>query len=205
MDDLVAARYRRDGHVVVASAVDDVFLRTALDHLASCPPPPNGLVAVSPDHDPIAAELGTDPGLTGLAAGLLGAEPRLFGFTYVVKPPRSPLMVLWHQDGHPWRERLGIEHALTLWVALDPATPDSGGLRVIPGSQSMGLHPLVARVDVANVFGWASDPALVDEVSAIDVELEPGDVSVHHPALLHASGPNHTDRRRAALGLRFRV
>lgn len=205
MDDLVAVRYRRDGHVVVRSAVNDAFVRTALDHLVGYPSPPNGLVAVSSDHDPIAAELGTDLGLTGLAAGLLGAEPRLFGFTYVVKPPRSSVVVLWHQDGHPWRERLGIEHALTLWVALDPATPDSGGLRVIPGSQRTGLHPLHTRVDVANVFGWASDPDLVDEAAAIDVELEPGDVSVHHPALFHASGPNRTGRRRAALGLRFRV
>lgn len=38
-----------------------------------------------------------------------------------------------HQDGHPWRER-GIIDALTLWVAVDPATAENGCLRVIPGS-----------------------------------------------------------------------
>ena len=35
------------------------------------------------------------------------------------------------------------------------------------------------------------------------VELEPGEVSLHHPLTWHASGPNTTDRPRRAFVVRY--
>ena len=43
----------------------------------------------------------------------------------------------------------------------------------------------------------------VDESAAVDVELEPGDVEIHHPALLHSSGPNRSSQRRCGLTMRY--
>ncbi len=46
-------------------------------------------------------------------------------------------------------------------------------------------------------------PASVDEAAAVDVELGAGDVSAHHPAPIHGSGPNTSDRPRRALVARY--
>lgn len=202
-DAAIEARFERNGFLVVPAAVGADELAGIRDHLDGFEVPGNGQVAVSLDHDPTAAALASHPSLVGLARSLLGGDCETFGFTYLVKPPRSPLVVLWHQDGHPWHQR-GILDAVTVWVALDDAGADSGGLRVMPGSHRLPLHPLRPNNAVANMFGWESPAEIVEEADAIDLVLRPGDVSVHHPALLHSSGPNRTDRRRAALGLRYR-
>lgn len=199
------AAYRRDGQVVVPGVVDDATVLRLLGHLEESYVADNGLAALSVERDPGAAAIAADDRLVRIARLVLDAEPISFGATFLVKSAGGGLPVLWHQDGEPWRRQFGIEAAVTLWVALDPADPSSGGMRVIPGSQHLGLRPLRPADDPPNVFGWESEPEMVDEGRAVAVVLAPGDVSVHHPAVLHCSGPNTSDRRRAALALRYRA
>jgi phytanoyl-CoA hydroxylase len=201
----IVEQYRLTGHVVVRGVLDAKTLEVAEGHLADQRLTASGIAASSPEHDAMAAVLGRDDRLTRLARLALDGEPELFGFTYLVKPPRAGLPVLWHQDGHPWREHLGIDDAVTLWVALDPTTVDNGCLRVIPGTHRTPLRPLRPNAEIDNVFGWECDPDMVDEAAAIDVELSAGDASIHHPALVHGSGPNRSAHRRAALSLRYRL
>lgn len=209
----IRARYLTDGHVVVSEVIDGDAVAELSSWVTAFEPhtPANGVMALNPALEP-ARSFGSNPRFVALAEGVLDAEPVCFGVSFVVKPPGVGLPVLWHQDGHPWRERWGIDHALTLWVAVDPVTPDRGGLTVIPGSHSLGLFPLVPAGDLAddpgpNVFDWTSPPEVVEEALGIGtaqvVVLEPGDVSVHHSALVHASGPNRSPHRRAALALRY--
>jgi ectoine hydroxylase-related dioxygenase (phytanoyl-CoA dioxygenase family) len=134
-----------------------------------------------------------------LAANLLRSPVSLFGATYVVK---DDLPALWHQDGGPWVERLGGRPAITAWLGLDPSTRASGCLRVLPGSHAGGLLPLVPTSSPPNLFGVTLDSP-VDGSSAVDLELGPGDVSFHDPALIHSSGPNTSGSPRRALVLRF--
>jgi phytanoyl-CoA hydroxylase len=47
------------------------------------------------------------------------------------------------------------------------------------------------------------DPSLVDEGRAIDVVLNPGDMSVHHPNVIHGSEPNNSNHRRCGLIIRY--
>jgi hypothetical protein len=37
----------------------------------------------------------------------------------------------------------------------------------------------------------------------VDVELKPGEMSLHHLNLLHASNPNRSDRKRVGLVIRY--
>jgi ectoine hydroxylase-related dioxygenase (phytanoyl-CoA dioxygenase family) len=112
--------------------------------------------------------------------------------------------VLWHQDGYPWRTRFGITRAVTLWLALDRADEETGGLRVIPGSHSLPAQPLVPCTTEGNMFGGAITPELVDLTLARNLTLAAGDVSVHHPNLIHGSTPNRSGYLRRALAIRYR-
>lgn len=180
--------YESQGWAVVRDVVDPAPLLAAL--------PPGGPLVPVPDPG-----LGV---LDVLAEEVLGGPAEVFGATYVVKPARTGLPALWHQDGHPWTERLGGAAATTLWVALDLSNPETGGLRVIPGSHRIPAQPLRPNPE-PSLFGVEVDPVLVDESLAVDVLLEPGDVSIHHPNLIHGSGPNRSDRPRRALAVRYRA
>ena len=190
-------RYERDGFVVVRGIIDHAVVDQLRQQLSTLDLPPNGLMPV-----PTMVEHGAT---SLLASELLGVEAELFGATFVVKPPASPWRVSWHQDGEPWRRQWGIERAVTLWVALDATGPHNGGLRMIPGSHRQPLHALEPVNDEFDVFGWVSPAALVHEAKAVDVPLEAGDVSAHHPAMVHSSCPNTSAGPRRALSLRYRA
>ena len=203
-DETMAESYRRQGYATVPAVLDADALLLVERHLESVTLTSSGIAACSPERDPVAASVGSHPALATLAEAVLGGRATAFGVTYLVKCPGSSLPVLWHQDGHPWAEQLGVHEAVTVWVALDPSTVDSGCMWVIPGSHHHPARPLAERAEPPNVFGWESHPGMVDEAAAVPVELQPGDVSLHHPAVLHRSGANRTSRRRAALAVRYR-
>jgi phytanoyl-CoA hydroxylase len=201
-----AVPYATDGHLVVRGAVDEATVSAARRHCDELADrhPGSAILTAPLDADPFLTRVVGDTRLLAIAADALDGEPVPFGATYLVKPPRTGLPVLWHQDGHPWREHLGITDAVTLWLALDDATVESGCLRVVPGSHRMEAQPLRPNVAEPNVFGHEIERALVDEARAVDVALAPGDVSVHHPNLVHGSGPNRSDRLRGAGAVRYR-
>ncbi len=214
--------WRDDGWAVARGVLDRstvVALLAHLDHLmaARADGGASGLVAGVVVDDPVWLAAVADPRLVDLAEALLRADQRpgdthrattspgvvLFSSCWVVKPPRTGRRAAWHQDGSTWP--LAPLDAVTLWVALDDADAGNGGLRVVPGSHRCGLlpHQRDDRRLATELFNVAVAPASVDEAAAVDVELRAGDVSAHHPALLHSSRPNRSDRPRRALVARY--
>lgn len=200
--------YVRHGHCTVRRVLDSAEVSEALDHLArltAASPVASAVVTAPMDGEALFARMATDRRLLDIAAALLRDTPTAFGCTYVVKPPRIGLPALWHQDGHPWRTGLGITDAVTLWIALDVCDAGNGCLRVLPGTHHAPAGALRPRGDVPNLFGCELDRAGVDAAGAVDVELMPGDLSAHHPDLIHGSEPNLSERPRRALVVRFRA
>jgi ectoine hydroxylase-related dioxygenase (phytanoyl-CoA dioxygenase family) len=204
--DETAARYERDGYVIIRALVDQAVLTRCIDHLGRLQglgPQPGPIVTAPLTSDPVLADVAGDTRLSEIAGCLLGSEPTCFGCTYLVKEPRSGLAVLWHQDGYPWRARLGITVAVTLWIALDRADAATGGLQVIPGSHHLDAQPLRPQRSQPNLFGSEISPELVDPTLARALTLAPGDVSAHHPNLIHGSLPNRSGQPRRALAVRY--
>jgi phytanoyl-CoA hydroxylase len=197
--------YHEDGSVVVRGVVDAALVARMSDHvdwLQACHP---GLRGEDLGHqmvadDPFWLRTIADDRLVDLAEVFLGPDIALFASHYICKPPRSGRPVLWHQDAGYWP--LDPMEVISLWVAVDPSTTENGCLRVVPGSHRDGVHSMRDRDDVASVFGNESAVA-VDEGSAIDLVLDPGDVEIHHPNLLHSSGPNTSPVRRCGLTIRY--
>ncbi|GAA2481811.1 phytanoyl-CoA dioxygenase family protein [Winogradskya humida] len=147
----------------------------------------------------------TDSRLVDVAEAVLGPDLALFTAHYVCKPPYQGRAVLWHQDGAYWN--LEPMRALTVWLAVDASTRENGCLRIIPGSHRIPLSKPVSRNDVPNMLQSATQQDLVDEWVAkagiVDIELQPGDVSIHHPNILHYSEPNTSATRRCGLDMGF--
>ena len=122
----------------------------------------------------------------------------------IMKPPRYPARVQWHQDGHYWQGRAkSIAHnSCTCWLALGPVFPENGSLRYIPGSHRNGL---LDHKDVADIteFDNAREAVGFDESLAVAVSLNPGDAVFHHSLMLHASGGNTSEIPREGLTSHF--
>lgn len=108
--------------------------------------------------------------------------------------------MLWHQNGAYWP--LEAMEVVTLWLAVSDARPDNGGMRVIPRTQNMDIKHLRQRNDIENVLDSEMDGD-VDETGAVDIVLQPGDVEVHHPNIVHGSNANTSDRWRKGLTIRY--
>jgi ectoine hydroxylase-related dioxygenase (phytanoyl-CoA dioxygenase family) len=92
---------------------------------------------------------------------------------------------------------------VSLWLAVDHSTPENGCMRVIPRTHNLGLQEMKKRPDIDSVFGSGMDTSLIDETAAVDLILRPGDVSVHHPNIVHGSRANHSAERRCGLTIRY--
>ncbi|MEM1299462.1 MAG: phytanoyl-CoA dioxygenase family protein [Pseudomonadota bacterium] len=142
-----------------------------------------------------------DPAVTDPVSALLGEDLIVMACNFFIKEAQSTAYVSWHQDLHYW----GLEgnDEVTAWIALSPATRESGCMRFVPGSHLES----VAHVDTFaedNLLTRGQEIAVeVDEEDAVAVELQPGEMSLHHGRLFHASDPNRSDDRRIGLAVRY--
>lgn len=150
-------------------------------------------------------ELAADSAILDLVQQLIGPNIMLFGTRFFCKyGPDNNFHVQWHQDLDSW----GLEPplALTVWYAIDASDEENGCMQVIPGSHGTGLrsHDTRAPVD-GNLLGRGQRLHLdvTEARSARPVILCPGEISIHHGALLHASMPNRSARRRCGLAIRY--
>lgn len=202
----VVQQYERDGYVIFRKVIDAGLIAEAAEHVQWLQERHPELRAEHLDSnliemDPFWVRLVGDDRLLDIAAQFIGPNIALFASHYIAKPPFSGQAVLWHQDGGFWP--LDPMRVVTLWLAVDHSTPENGCLRVIPGTHKRELQPMQAAVDTDNVLQQEIPVDDVDEDQAVDLVLEPGDVSVHHPHIIHGSKANTSPLRRAGLTIRY--
>lgn len=203
------AHYERDGYVTVPRVFTeadlepvDAYLRANQDvkweHKNDDP-----LREPHYHHRPL-YDLCTSPQLLDDVESLIGSDIVLL-YAHILNKRPGGLRVAWHQDGPYWH-RVEPKIAVTAWVALDDATPENGCMRVIPGTH-LGARDLGQRAvgtpDLIQDNPYELPPEVVDESQAVDIVMRRGDVSFHHSYIVHGSEPNHSDRRRAALTIRY--
>jgi ectoine hydroxylase-related dioxygenase (phytanoyl-CoA dioxygenase family) len=210
-----AGAYRRDGQVTAAHRLPGELmasLTAAVEGLITDNPAirPEGLAGAHVLRNRDTGVRGREeflacarhPDLLDMVAQLLGPDLIVWGSHVFAKPAGDGRAVPWHQDGEYWGHIRPME-ALTAWIAIDPAGVENGCLRVIPGSHTRGALGHTVSADASLALSIALEPAEVDEAEARDVQLEPGQVSFHHHALVHGSNANSSGRRRAGWAVRF--
>ena len=124
------------------------------------------------------------------------------GVSLFIKEPHSKKIVSWHQDLTYWD--LDNSEETTCWVALTPVSEANGCMKFIPGSQKQRILPHTDTFAEDNMLSRGQEIAVkVDEDDAVNVELAPGQASLHHGHLFHASGPNVSGIPRVAVAIRY--
>lgn len=117
------------------------------------------------------------PGVLELVAELVGPDWTTYGTAMVFKGEGGGPTIPLHRDIRDLDEIPDPAHVFfNVDIYLDAATPETGVLRVIPGSHR--------KVDVATDIAVG-----LDHPDLVDVPMGPGDVLFHHSLLLHCSRP----------------
>ncbi len=207
--------YHREGWVVPEFRLPDEQidrLRAALDAVIAENPEtrPERLVSIHiradggegvRGHDEFMS-LAQDDRLVEAVSELMGPDVILWGCQSFCKPGGDGMEVPWHQDGHYWPIRPLA--TCTAWVAIDASRKENGCLRVIPRShrdQQLVEHQKEDREDVT--LNQRVVDGVFHESAAVDIELEPGQVSFHDVYLVHGSNANRSTKRRAGVAIRY--
>lgn len=149
-----------------------------------------------------ADELIRHPGILDAVQQVIGPNILCWGSNFFIKNAHDKNFVSWHQDSTYW----GLEppDIVTAWVALSESTPANGAMRVVPDTHKMDQ---VAHRDTFagnNLLSRGQEIAVeVDEAKAVALELQPGEMSLHHVRIIHGSEPNPSNRRRIGFAIRY--
>ncbi|MEU9210246.1 phytanoyl-CoA dioxygenase family protein [Streptomyces sp. NPDC048415] len=166
-----------------------------------------------PEFDAVQRSLGLADGPVARAAGGPGTLVNAFLWA---KPPVVGSAKPWHQDMAFAPPGFGTqEHGVvTIWVALEPATPRNGCLEFLPGSHLLGLLPHTGhreRLPGEPPLEGAVEPHVADEhlpraAEPVAVPLEPGSAVMFDGMVLHRSAPNATaSEPRTAVSFVYKV
>lgn len=136
------------------------------------------------------------------ASQILGENLLVWNSALFIKEANSLQIVSWHQDLTYWFLD-GVEE-VTCWVALLPATGESGCMRFVLASHKKRIVPHKDTFDPNNQLSRGQEVCVdVDEGDGVDIVLQTGQASMHHGHLFHSSGPNTSDDRRIGVAIRY--
>ncbi len=143
-----------------------------------------------------------EPAILDAVEQLLGPNLLAWNTNWFVKFPGDKAFVSWHQDGAYWG--LAPMEVATAWVALGPVTHENGCMRVIPGSHQQPHLPQRDTFADNNVLSRGQEISVaVDETRAVDLELQAGQMSLHHLWIVHGSDANLSDIPRIGIAIRY--
>jgi ectoine hydroxylase-related dioxygenase (phytanoyl-CoA dioxygenase family) len=143
-----------------------------------------------------------NPSILRAVERIIGPNILVWGSDFFIKEPETANFVSWHQDAAYWG--LTPDDVVTAWIALTPSTQENGCLKVIPGTHTEPLMPHTNTFARENMLsrGQTIEGRLLT-AQAINVVLAPGQMSVHHVKIAHASGPNRSLDRRVGFAIRY--
>ncbi|GAB5437302.1 phytanoyl-CoA dioxygenase family protein [Falsiruegeria mediterranea] len=152
---------------------------------------------------PLAAKLATDARILDAVEGILGPDLMIWSAEFFIKEPHTKHVVGMHQDLTYWG--LGeTSDQVTAWVALSPATVASGCMDFVKSSHKNPIMPHNDTFAETNLLSRGQEIAVdVREEDKTHIELQPGQISLHHGLTFHGSGPNVSGDRRIGFAIRY--
>jgi len=148
---------------------------------------------------PVLDELAHHPRVLDAVESIIGEDILIAGTTLFIKEPENAGFISWHQDAR----YIGLEphNWVTAWLALSDVDEENGCMRMLPGSHE---GPLLEHVDTYgedNLLTRGQTVPGVEGADTVPVVLRPGELSLHHPRIVHGSGPNLSARRRVGFAV----
>ncbi len=198
-------KYHRDGYVTPNFRLPDAVLddiKAAHGRLIGNHPELADYCSALLAFDTWYLTVARRPEILDMVEQVLGMDIALWNSSFFAKPARIGTRTPWHQDGEYWPIRPLA--TCTVWIAIDASMPENGCLRVIPGShRSKKLAPHQQNNAEGLALNLELEKGQFDESEAVDIVLEPGQISLHDVYLYHGSEANKSDKPRRGMTLRY--
>jgi non-heme Fe2+,alpha-ketoglutarate-dependent halogenase len=124
---------------------------------------------------------------------LIGKNILVCGTTLFIKNPNEKGYVSYHQDA----KYIGLEphNWVTAWVALTNSNEENGCMKMWPGSH-LDIKNHDEKFNEENLLTRGQTVENVPDNEVKSVELVAGQMSLHHPRIVHGSGVNKSNDRR---------
>ena len=125
---------------------------------------------------------------------IIGKNILICGTTLFIKNVNEKGFVSFHQDA----KYIGLEphNWVTAWIAVTDSNEENGCMRMWSGSHKENLKNHEQKFDENNLLtrGQTIENVPLEETDS--VVLEAGQMSLHHPTVVHGSGLNKSNDRR---------
>jgi len=130
---------------------------------------------------------------------IIGKDILVCGTTLFIKNPDKKGFVSFHQDA----KYIGLEphNWVTGWLAVTDANEENGCMRMLKGSHKKDLKFHDQKFDENNLLtrGQTIENVPINETTP--VILKAGQLSLHHPTIIHGSGLNKSKERRIGFAI----
>tara|TARA_X000001036_G_scaffold145403_1_gene138313 strand:- start:330 stop:1157 length:828 start_codon:yes stop_codon:yes gene_type:complete len=125
---------------------------------------------------------------------IIGRNILICGTTLFIKNPNEKGFVSFHQDA----KYIGLEpnNWVTVWLAVTDANEQNGCMRMLSGSHKDSIKFHEQNFDKNNLLtrGQTIKDVPLDKTDPII--LNAGQISLHHPTIVHGSGLNQSNDKR---------
>lgn len=167
-------------------------------------PPKEQFTVLSETHASLnwVYRIASHPAVLDAVSSILGPNLMVWGSRWFSKMPGDKTYISWHQDATYWG--LHPPEVTTAWIALTQSVPENGCMRVVPGTHTGGILPQTETYAPDNALSRGQEIAVeVDEAQALDIVLQPGQMSLHHIGIVHGSKVNTSNMPRIGIAIRY--
>ena len=143
---------------------------------------------------PLLDEVTHNSKILNAVESLIGKNILVCGTTLFIKNPNEKGFVSYHQDA----KYIGLEphNWVTAWVAITDSNEYNGCMRMWSGSHKDNLKEHQQMFNEGNLLTRGQTINNVPKEKTTPLILEAGQMSLHHPTVVHGSELNKSDDRR---------
>ena len=143
---------------------------------------------------PLLDEVTHDSKILDAVQSLIGENILVCGTTLFIKNPHEKGFVSYHQDA----KYIGLEplNWVTAWVAITDSNEKNGCMRMWSGSHKDNLKEHDEKFNNGNLLTRGQTVKNVPKDETTPLILEAGQMSLHHPTVVHGSELNKSNDRR---------
>jgi len=125
---------------------------------------------------------------------IIGKDILIGGTTLFIKDPDNKSFVSWHQDA----KYIGFEphNWVTAWLAITDTNEENGCMRMWPATHKEKIRKHKDTFNESNLLTRGQTVQNVPVEETVLNELKSGQLSLHHPMIVHGSTPNRSKSRR---------
>jgi ectoine hydroxylase-related dioxygenase (phytanoyl-CoA dioxygenase family) len=159
---------------------------------------PNALEGINRNYvhliSPIFNKICLNKNILDAVESIIGKNILICGTTLFIKNSYEKGFVSFHQDA----KYIGLEphNWVTVWVAVTDANEENGCMRMWPGSHKENLKHHKQKFDENNLLTRGQTIENVPLEKTVPIILKAGQISLHHPTIVHGSGLNNSNDRR---------